>query len=508
MINAKEIRKNTFYLTFKKGVKAWFLLVCVCFLFAFIGSSNSDSSAFVSTADSVIGLNNQVSPDNVSLLTQYVLSESFVNRFPFLNSEILVSLINSASKANTWIINLLAANFAYFKRNQGEVIVALLLTALISFCIKFFVQSSFDLGRYRYQLENSCQKEVKFSRIFAPFHKKDLLNIIITMFKYKFLLLLWLFTIVGFFIKYFEYFMIPFILAENPSIKFKEAKKLSKELTMGHKKEMFLTHLSLWYMWILRFIPLLNITIAIPYLNMLDTQIYLKLRDKKNKDIFIERGFDSIYEEGKKNPEYLMDDVIKSVKELRKDIKSDIVRLRGDYNIYDYIFFFFSFCFVGWVWEVLLHLVQEHEIVNRGTMYGPWLPIYGCGGVLIIFFLNRFKDNKWKVLFLTMLLCGVLEYASSWILDYIFNSTYWDYKNMLVNINGRICLAGLLAFGFGGLFGIYVAAPRLSLLLDKLGSKKTKLLCYILVSLFGLDLLACYLYGFNTGSGVGGEFED
>ena len=61
------------------------------------------------------------------------------------------------------------------------------------------------------------------------------------------------------------------------------------------------------------------------------------------------------------------------------------------YKLTDFIVMFFAFCLVGWLWEVGLHLVKDHVFVNRGMMYGPWIPIYGFGGVFIIFFLNRFK---------------------------------------------------------------------------------------------------------------------
>ena len=40
---------------------------------------------------------------------------------------------------------------------------------------------------------------------------------------------------------------------------------------------------------------------------------------------------------------------------------------------------FFAFSAAGWLWEVALHLVFNGELVKRGTMLGPWLPIYGAG---------------------------------------------------------------------------------------------------------------------------------
>ena len=154
----------------------------------------------------------------------------------------------------------------------------------------------------------------------------------------------------------------------------------------------------------------------------------------------------------------------------------------------------------------MLHIVRDHELVNRGTMYEPWLPIYGVGGVVIIFLLDRFKADKLKLFLMSMGICGVLEYIASWILDFFFNSHYWNYKKFFLNLNGRICLVGLLAFGIGSLFGVYIAAPKLSRFMHKKSRKTQILICAVLSTAFIIDLICCALFGFNAGSGVGGTY--
>ncbi|MDQ9827112.1 putative ABC transporter permease, partial [Acinetobacter sp. 163] len=73
-----------------------------------------------------------------------------------------------------------------------------------------------------------------------------------------------------------------------------------------------------------------------------------------------------------------------------KKLKLDYNR---DYSVYSLILLFFTFSFMGWVWEVLLHVYEDGMFVNRGVMHGPWLPIYGCGGVLVIVLLRKFADR-------------------------------------------------------------------------------------------------------------------
>ncbi len=75
---------------------------------------------------------------------------------------------------------------------------------------------------------------------------------------------------------------------------------------------------------------------------------------------------------------------------------------------------------------------------------------------------------------------------------------------MLINVNGRICLAGLLAFGVGGLFGVYIAAPAISRAAGHFSKRTQNAVAIVLLSLFAIDLVCCALFGFNAGTGVGG----
>ncbi len=507
-MNRKEIRKNAFYLTFQKGAKCWLLLVAVCFVFSFIGVSAPGQTDFIGKIDGILGLNQELTIGNIEILDKFILNNQVLNKLSFGHADLIAELINIMSKKNTWFLNLLAANFAYFQRNPGEVIIYLAIVSFIALSVKIFIKNVFVLGKTRYFMENRFERDVKFSRIFSLFTFKNNWNLIKTMFIHNIVLSLWDLTIIGGIYKRYQYKMVPYIVAENPKIGWRKAKKMSAEMTKGYKFKIFLTELSFCYMSFFRMIPGLGLLISLPFEAVLSSEYYFALREKyqDRKTIFIEKEFNrKPYGPKNKNyhPDYLLDDVTENLEDVRKRVKTDIKR-NSDYNLLDYLFFFFSFCFVGYVWEVALFLVQHHEFYNRGTMYGPWLPIYGCGGVAIIFFLNPFKEKKRTVFFTTIGICAVLEYLTSWILEFMFNSSYWDYNQMVLNVNGRICLAGLIAFGLGGLFGIYLAAPRLSMFLDKLGKKKARIMLAGLVALFIVDFICCIAFGFNTGNNVGG----
>lgn len=121
----------------------------------------------------------------------------------------------------------------------------------------------------------------------------------------------------------------------------------------------------------------------------------------------------------------------------------------------------FIFSFIGWLWEVSLHLFTDGIFVNRGVLYGPWLPIYGSGGVLILIFLKRFAKKPVLTYFLIMALCGTVEYTTAWYLETFKGKKWWDYSGYFLNLDGRICAEGLLVFGLGGCAFIYILAPAL-----------------------------------------------
>ena len=165
------------------------------------------------------------------------------------------------------------------------------------------------------------------------------------------------------------------------------------------------------------------------------------------------------------------------------------------------ILFFFIFSFIGYAYEVAIHLVKDGTFVNRGSFYGPWLPIYGFGGVLILALLKRFRDKPWKLFLAAFILCGVVEYTGSWILEITKHMKYWDYSGYFFNINGRVCLEGLLVFGLGGCGFTYILGPIFDNLCNKIKPKIKVIICCILVASFLVDMAISSKFP-NAGKGI------
>ena len=104
-------------------------------------------------------------------------------------------------------------------------------------------------------------------------------------------------------------------------------------------------------------------------------------------------------------------------------------------------------------------------------MYGPFCAIYGIGAIVIIILLQYFKKN-YNTLFIGGCLVGsILEYIISWIGEVILNVKWWDYSNMPLNLNGRICLMYSLFWGFLSLYLMISLNPKIDKLIDWIKSK-------------------------------------
>ena len=171
------------------------------------------------------------------------------------------------------------------------------------------------------------------------------------------------------------------------------------------------------------------------------------------------------------------------------------------YSITTLILLFFTFSVIGWVWEVALFMLNEGTFVNRGTMFGPWLPIYGTGGLLALVLLRKFFKNPILTFFAMMVISGLIEYFTSYYLEVTRGVKWWDYSGYFLNLDGRICLEGLIVFGLGGCACIYYVAPLLNNIFEKISQKLRIPLCVILVALFIFDSVYSHFYP-NMGKGI------
>lgn len=128
----------------------------------------------------------------------------------------------------------------------------------------------------------------------------------------------------------------------------------------------------------------------------------------------------------------------------------------------NYFSLFIIYSFLGWFMEVIWTLITDKKLVNRGFLIGPYCPIYGVGCLLLIVFLDSFKDNIFTLFLMSIIVCSILEYFTSFIMEKLFNARWWDYSDRKLNLNGRICVDTMIPFGILGVLVVYFLNPFLS----------------------------------------------
>ena len=131
----------------------------------------------------------------------------------------------------------------------------------------------------------------------------------------------------------------------------------------------------------------------------------------------------------------------------------------------NYFFLFFIYSIIGWIVETTYIAIRYKRWVDRGFLIGPYCPIYGVGSLGIILYLTQYKENILTVFILGMVICSVLEYFTSYIMEKLFKARWWDYSDRKFNLNGRICGFNSLLFGLGSIAIIYFMQPILNLVL-------------------------------------------
>ena len=118
-----------------------------------------------------------------------------------------------------------------------------------------------------------------------------------------------------------------------------------------------------------------------------------------------------------------------------------------NYSIVDWIAFFAVYCFIGWLFESIYVSLEYRKPVDRGFLYGPVLPIYGFGAVIILFVSLPFQKSVLLTFLSGMIGATVLEYATGYAMEKLFGVRYWDYTYEPLNLNGYICLGCSLMWG-------------------------------------------------------------
>ena len=195
-----------------------------------------------------------------------------------------------------------------------------------------------------------------------------------------------------------------------------------------------------------------------------------------------------------------VENVKKENEELNAENKKTKKRLTiNGISIWRILAYFIIYSVAGYIIETLYGMITKGVWESRQSfLYGPFCGIYGLGAVVMILCLHKFP-KKYNVLFIGGFIVGsIVEYAISLFGEVVLGVKWWDYSNMSLNINGRICVYFSVFWGFLGMYLIISLNPKVDKIINWIKSKfKTqKALKTFVVTVFTLLMIDCIATAF------------
>ena len=148
---------------------------------------------------------------------------------------------------------------------------------------------------------------------------------------------------------------------------------------------------------------------------------------------------------------------------------------------------------IGWFYEEIFYFVTENALSNRGFFYGPYLPVYGSGAVILMLTLKKIKNRPVLVFLLSMLITGIVEYITGYVMYSMYKKVWWDYTGLFLNIDGYVCFRSVFTFAIGTIGLMYFIEPWLIKFIEKY-KKTSKYISAIFLLIFIIDCVVTFIF--------------
>lgn len=178
-------------------------------------------------------------------------------------------------------------------------------------------------------------------------------------------------------------------------------------------------------------------------------------------------------------------------------------------KIRDVFILFLLFSFAGWIYEVILGFIHYGVFLNRGYNFGPWLPIYGFGGLILYAIFGRLINKpvyigKVNIRIFTIVIyiavfATIIELASTYIMEFngLDFKKLWDYSKYAFNFESRIAPEPSIKFGLLGALVFYLVMPLYNKFINMKNQKLCNIISCTIIVLFLIDFFSRFILGSN-----------
>lgn len=230
----------------KKVMKNYWLCIAACFILAFFTSDYSSSLYIIRSSNSEdTRTEDVVQSYSIKSSLDYAFGENFLNIDNDDIAALIDTQINSISQSHTYIYKFVGIINRIINRDLSNAVIYLIY-GLFEFLYTIFIANLLIVGVRKLFIENSNESndKIELKDFTSSFRGHHIVNIAYIMFCRMIFYVLWSLTIIGVFIKMYEYRMIPFILAEHPEMKRKDVFALSRKMMHGNKWNSFILDIS------------------------------------------------------------------------------------------------------------------------------------------------------------------------------------------------------------------------------------------------------------------------
>lgn len=163
------------------------------------------------------------------------------------------------------------------------------------------------------------------------------------------------------------------------------------------------------------------------------------------------------------------------------------------YTFPSLVLLFFLGSFTAWLMQGAFYVNGSTGAITKfGVLMGPWMPMFGVIGILSLLLFTSIRKHPAAALIGTVILAGVIEYATGSTLANIYQARWWSYTNYYLNINGQTCLQSMIAVALICMLFCYIVGPLFDQWLSRRNPKIVLAAALVLLILFALDAVHAY----------------